>query len=157
MGFQKDGCVKTSHMEQYVAEIQRNAQVCFENEKIQYESYCMTRELFMIQLFNFETNWKFSQSDIELSIAAINDIIIKYNTTTTTTCNRKIEYAQFGMNLVYLIAACVIIILLILLIFILIRWWVSQFKIWLSWQGWIPRRRWFLKCSKTHYLNSFSG
>ena len=33
MGFQKDGCVKTSHMEQYVAEIQRNAQVCFENQK----------------------------------------------------------------------------------------------------------------------------
>ena len=87
---QKDGCVETSHMEQYVEDIQRNTQV--------------------------------QQSNDEFSIFEIEEIVIKYNSTSTTTCFRKPAYAKMGMNFMFAISTCLIIILIILLIFILVRW-----------------------------------
>merc|ERR1719410_2961116 len=65
---------------------------------------------------------KLPPADQKFSVAEIQDIIIKYNTTNVITCDQRPGYIKSELDFIFAISGCFVIIAIILLIFLLIRW-----------------------------------
>ena len=65
---------------------------------------------------------KLPPADEKVSVAEIEEIIIKYNTTNVITCDQRPGYVKSGLDIVFALSGCFVIFAIILLIFLFIRW-----------------------------------